>query len=141
MTEVLIRIDGEPRGKGRPRFGRGRVYTDAQTATYERMIALQARAAMRGKDMLTGPLKVRVYAEFPIPASWPKWKRTAATARALYHTGKPDADNLVKVVDALNGIVWADDSQVACVTAWKRYGPDPHLSIVVSELPEVKEVA
>lgn len=143
MSDILIRLDGEPRGKGRPRFGRGRTYTDATTRRYEEHLGNQATIAMIGRELLTGPLRVKVYAEFPIPASWPKWKRTAATARAVYHTGRPDTDNLVKVIDALNGIVWRDDSQVAHVTAWKRYGPEPHLSIIVSELPDasVKEAA
>lgn len=136
MAEILIRLDGEPRGKGRPRFGRGRTYTDPLTAAYERALRWEAKSAMKGRAILTGPLKVRVYAEYGIPESWPKWKRTVAMAGALYHTGAKDLDNTAKLMDALNGVVWKDDGQVACITAWKKYGPDPHVSFIVSELPD-----
>lgn len=37
-------------------------------------------------------------------------------------TGKPDVDKLARaVLDALTGIVWADDAQVAGLAAYKRY--------------------
>lgn len=138
---VVIRLEGTPRGKGRPRMGRNRVvYTDDATRAYEDALRWQAQGAMRGRDLLTGPVKLRVYAEFPIPASWPQWKRTAA-ARALFHGSVPDLDNIVKCKDALNGIVWADDSQVAMLTAWKKYGPDPHVTFIVSQLSEPSDAA
>lgn len=135
--EIFIRLDGPPRGKGRPRFGRGRTYTDAATQRYEDAIRWEARTAMRGREPLTGPVKLRVYAEFPIPASWSKARKAAAIAGAVWHTGRPDLDNLIKCSDALNGIVWGDDSRVAFTTAWKKYGPDPHVKFIVSELVEV----
>ena len=44
------------------------------------------------------------------PSSWPK-KRKAA---AHYVTGKPDVDNVCKLVaDAMNGIAYRDDAQIA----------------------------
>lgn len=138
---VVIRLDGEPRGKGRPRFGRNRAYTDDYTRSYERALGWQAKAAMGDRTPLTGPLKVRVYAEFGIPKSWPKAKREAAAAGKVWHTSTPDADNLAKCKDALNGIVWRDDSQVAMLTAWKRYGLDPHVKFVVTQLADVPEDA
>lgn len=37
--------------------------------------------------------------------------------------GRPDIDNLTKLVlDALNGVAYADDAQVIRLTATKRYG-------------------
>ena len=37
-------------------------------------------------------------------------------------TGRPDVDNYAKaVMDALNGIAYNDDSQVACLTSRKQY--------------------
>jgi Holliday junction resolvase RusA-like endonuclease len=39
-----------------------------------------------------------------------------------YMTKKPDLDKLVRcVLDALTGVVWKDDSQVASLSASKRY--------------------
>jgi len=132
---ILIRLDGQPKGKGRPRFGRGRTYTDATTQRYEDAIRWQARSAMVGRKPFAGPVKVRVYAEYQIPKSWPKAKREAAMAGGVYHTGRgSDIDNTAKLMDALNGIVWNDDRQVVHIIAWKKYGPEPHVSFVVSAL-------
>lgn len=41
------------------------------------------------------------------------------------HPIRPDADNLLKFVnDALNGVVWRDDSQIAWVMYTKTYVQD-----------------
>lgn len=42
-------IDTRPIPKGRPRFGRGRTYTDERTAAFEAHVALVARQAMKGR--------------------------------------------------------------------------------------------
>lgn len=40
------------------------------------------------------------------------------------HSSKPDVDNLTKpILDALNGVVWEDDGQVAHLTVGKYYCP------------------
>ena len=49
-----------------------------------------------------------------------------------YHTGKPDADNLVKFVcDSLNGLFWRDDSIICRATAIKMYGEQPRTEITI----------
>ena len=53
----------------------------------------------------------------------------------VWHTGKPDLDKLVRCVkDALTGVAWSDDSQVAVVKASKAYGPSPGALITVSKI-------
>jgi len=50
----------------------------------------------------------------------------------MMHTKKPDADNCLKFVkDCLNGIVWHDDAQVACVKAMKVLADKPMTKITV----------
>ncbi len=45
---------------------------------------------------------------------------------------RPDLDNLVKAVkDALNGVLWRDDSQVIELEAKKIYGNPPGVEIEV----------
>ena len=131
---VRIEFPGLPRGKGRPRSriastatGRAfvHVYTDAKTVQYEKALAWQAKAAMRGRAPLAGPLAVRVFAMMPIPASWPRRDREAALAGTKFHMTTPDSDNLAKSIDALNGIVWLDDDQIVCLMVLKEYGADP----------------
>ena len=47
---------------------------------------------------------------------------------------KPDADNIIKVVqDALNGVAYHDDKQVMYVTAKKVYSAIEGLDITVGE--------
>ena len=50
-------------------------------------------------------------------------------------TGKPDADNLAKVIsDALIGIVYVDDAAVCDVRVVKRYADAPLIHVEVQEL-------
>ena len=62
----------------------------------------------------------------PIPKSWPKKRMMAAIQNELYHTSKPDLDNLIKgLKDPLSGLVWVDDAQVIeyRTPTEKCYGP------------------
>ncbi|NBT78166.1 MAG: RusA family crossover junction endodeoxyribonuclease [Betaproteobacteria bacterium] len=132
MSEVAFFVFGTPKGKGRPRFSRksGRAYTPAQTAAYESTVAYAGHTAMQGKSLLEGPVGVKMTAVFGIPASWSKKRQ----AEALHHTSKPDADNIAKCCDALNGIVWKDDAQIARISISKVYGEVPGLHVFVEAL-------
>ena len=121
----------DPRGKGRPRLGRGRTYTDAKTVAFEKAVGFQARAQMRGAP-LTGPLKITITCAFEMPRSWSKKKRAALAGRP--HTQKPDADNVLKAIaDALNGIVYADDKQLAIMTVEKRWAERGGFGVIIEE--------
>jgi Holliday junction resolvase RusA-like endonuclease len=124
-------------GKGRPRFVRatGRTYTPAKTANYEAILAAAGIDAMihEGWHPLAGPLEVRVTAFMPIPRSWSRKKQQAALEGAI-RPGKPDADNILKTLDALNNIVWRDDAQIAEARVSKLYDAQPRLEIEVQKL-------
>lgn len=133
---VSLALPGPPRGKGRPRFGRAgqfvRVWTDRKTATYEEALSEVALIAMRALQPREGPLSVQMEAGMPIPASWSQKKRQAALAGDLCPIGKPDFDNIAKIVgDALNKIVWRDDSQIVVCAFRKFYAAEPALRISV----------
>lgn len=129
---ISITVPGEPVAKARPRFTKnGHVYTPKKTAVYEQVIGLHARAAMKGHKILTGPIRLSVTAYMPIPQSWSLKQKTKAMSGALRHTKRPDLSNIIKSVeDALNGIVYADDSQIDDSHIVKRYGI-PRTEIVV----------
>lgn len=59
MTVIHINFDGRLIGKGRPRFGKGRVYTPAKTLAAETSLGLEAKVVMhqRKLKMLEGPVK------------------------------------------------------------------------------------
>ena len=56
-----------------------------------------------------------------VPVSWTKAKKAAALRQEI-SPGKPDADNVAKIVlDSLNDIAWVDDSKVSILTVRKQY--------------------
>ena len=128
---VNLWIPGQPVGKGRPRFGNGRAYTPAPTAKAEKRIAAIASDAMQdaGLEPFTGPVSVIIIARYRIPPSWPKAKREAAE-RHDFSPGKPDLDNVIKLVlDAIQGVVMEDDVQVAMVEAIKTFSHKPGIVV------------
>jgi Holliday junction resolvase RusA-like endonuclease len=133
---ITFTVPGIPSGKGRARFVRatGRAYTPAKTVSYEGQLKHFAQQAMNGREPLQGPLSVSVEAIFPKPVSWSK-KRAAAT---LWHTSKPDSDNLLKCLDGLNGVVWRDDAQIARAEITKIYSTDGSawLRVIIEPLGE-----
>ena len=134
MTEICITIPGNPVAKGRPRMTKsGRAYTPLRTRQYEDMVRSYAEIAMIGHKAITGPLTARVAAFFDIPASWPQWKRDAALDGSMRHTSTPDLDNLTKVVDGLNGVVFHDDSAICNIVATKGYSAKPRLEIIITK--------
>ena len=128
---IRFEVPGQPVAKGRPRVavigGRARAYTPAKTVNYEASVAYAGKDAMVGKEPLDGPLALTVFAHFLTPKRGKK--------EGDYHTGRPDADNVLKAAaDALNGIVWRDDAQVASAQIIKTYANTPKLVIEVRAL-------
>ena len=119
---IVFIIYAEPTAKGRPRFSRGRTYTPRRTKKYEERVAEIARKEMGDKPPVKGAIKMTVSAYFQVPSSWPNWKQQAAQTGLLGHTHRPDLDNLGKSIsDALNGIVYEDDSQIVEMNIKKGY--------------------
>lgn len=134
---VRFFVPGKPQGKGRPRAAaRGkfvRMYTPEKTASYESTIALAASQAMAGRPPIEGPVVASIFIALPVPASWSKKKQAQALADQLLPITKPDSDNVVKAVfDAINGVVWGDDTQVVDHVARKRYRARPGVSVTIS---------
>lgn len=120
-------VDGKPQGKARPRFSRGHAYTPETTVRYETLVRVAARQALArvpGVWQKDVPMSLSVDAIFAVPKSWSQARKEAAVA-GLYSPGKPDADNIAKVVmDALNSEVYCDDKQIKQLSVSKRYSPD-----------------
>lgn len=136
MEAITISVPGNPVAKGRHRFsnhgGFVKAYTPAKTRKYEELVARAARRVMGSLPPLTCPVRVDVVAFLPVPKSWSKLKTSMALAGEVLPTGRPDKDNFEKAaVDALNGIVYADDSQITDGGTRKRYSEKPGLHIIV----------
>ena len=128
---VRIILDGKPVAKSRPRFTkRGFAYTPPTTVEYEKALKAEAESEMNGRPPMECPVRVRLEYWFPIPKSYSKKKREELIGQP--HTKKPDLDNLVKTLDALNGVVFKDDSQIVDIRAQKMYGEVPYTIIEVT---------
>ena len=135
---LTINVPGEMRGKGRHRIGRGKggksvAYSDSKTESAEAWVRWCAIQAV-GQPQLAGPLVLAVDVTCAIPESWSKRSKVDAVAGVIRPTGKPDADNLLKLIaDALNKVVWRDDSQLVEVRLSKRYGITPGAVLTIYE--------
>jgi len=140
MTSIVIELAGEPKGKGRLRHTRtGRAYTPASTRSYQTALAWAAQVAMRGRRPLEGPLQLLVRACLPIPTSWSKKRQRLAAANEVKPTVRPDFDNITKMVDGLNGIIWRDDSQVVDARIVKLYSERPRLELTITPIAEATD--
>lgn len=94
--------------------------------------------AAEGQPMLDGPLRLEVAFVFPRPKNHYGTGRNAGVLKrdvALFHNTKPDLDKLLRAIgDALTGLVWRDDSQVAFVQARKIYGEQACAVITVRRI-------
>ena len=124
-------VPGKIAGKGRPRWhGGGRPHTPPETVKAEQWVRLCALQA--GVTLIEGPVSLDLTAMCAIPTSWSKRKRAEALAGAAWAVRKPDIDNVAKLVgDALNGIAWADDAQIARITGERRWACDGQERLVV----------
>lgn len=117
MKALTITIPGEPKRKERPRVNTrtGNVYTPSTTTSAEAVIAQEVKSHCVG---------------------WgepPYWTKGNVRVDVLFVThknpknpaGRMDVDNCAKLVmDALNKLVWADDSQVSDLVASIRRGAE-----------------
>ncbi len=143
---VFISLAGPARGKGRPRAtvrnGHAAVYTDDKTAKYESQLRYAAEQAMAGRPPTIQPVTLLMTVRFAIPVAWSRKKRTAALLGHVRPTVKPDADNTLKLSDALNGICFVDDKQVVDARVCKVYADAPGLAIEISTIvAPLREIA
>lgn len=130
----------QPRQRHRVVHAGGRAFAQNYTPardpvnSFKAAVQLAASQAYCGAP-LEGPLRMSAVFVFPRPKSM-HWK-TRPMPR-VWHTSRPDRDNLIKSVqDALNGILWRDDSQICAGEPVKLVAAgdeQPHVEIVIEVL-------
>ena len=114
MTRLIYPV--KPKSAPRPRVTKFGTYNDKSYTSWKKGLALIAMTKF--KEPLTGAVEMRINFFFKYPKSWSK-KRKQST---IWHTSRPDVDNLQKAcLDSLNGIAYIDDSQVCYLTSKKQY--------------------
>lgn len=137
MLVVTFQVDGDPVPKGRPRFARRghfvQTYTDSKTIEYETLVAMKARQAIGASEPLKGALSVFLYLRYTVPPSYTK-KRKEACLNGSEFPKRIDIDNVYKsITDAMNGIVYLDDSQIVEAHIKKLYAEEGGANIMVQE--------
>jgi Holliday junction resolvase RusA-like endonuclease len=135
---VTYLVEGNPVGKGRPKFARRgnfvSTYTPSKTRNYEDLIKDAAKQAMGSNEVLETPVTVAIYITVPIPASYSKKRTEACLSGSERPIKKPDIDNVAKCfLDAMNEIVYKDDTQVLTLHITKVYGTVGMVEVMVKE--------
>jgi Holliday junction resolvase RusA-like endonuclease len=107
-------------------------YLPAESRSEQGAVRMFASLAMAGRPPLEGPLDLRMTAFMPIPPSWSLKKQRQALEGAIFPTGRPDADNLVKqILDGVQKIVMREDAQVVSLHVWKRWSDRPRVVVEI----------
>jgi Holliday junction resolvase RusA-like endonuclease len=146
VSTLAFTITGEPKGQPRPRaFTRkmgsvhvARFYDSDVADEWKRAVQIVVLdASIVHKWPLTlGPVAISMCFSLPRPKSHFGAKGLKASA-PVHHSGKPDADNLAKLVmDQItkSGRIWKDDSQVVSLTAHKLWasGNESGCSVLIA---------
>ncbi len=121
MISFTVHI--KPKAWQRVARGNGFSFVPKETRAFKSAFAI---AALPHKPLkpLDGPLEVSIGFQMESP------KKPSNP----YPRG--DAENYSKsVCDSLNGIIWADDSQIIKLVVTKQYGPKNLINITIKEVP------
>ena len=135
---VTFKVDANPVGKQRARYAkRGnfvQTYTPDKTRNYESLIKEAAIEAMGSSEPLETPVTLYLYIRAPIPKSLPKKRIEACLSGLEKPIKKPDASNVLKSVeDAMNGVVYKDDSQIVNIHVSKVYSSVSGVDVCIKE--------
>lgn len=109
-----------------------------RTRPWRHAVTAAAAARLNGAPLLTGPIRVDAHFYFPRPKSHYRTGRHSSQLRPdapKYHASSPDLDKLARAIgDALAGVAFRDDRQIAAWGLSKTYGDRAHAIVQVSEL-------
>ena len=134
---VLV-IEGDPRPLLRARIvrrGRHAALMDPEENVSAKAL-FQSVWLRAGRPRLERgvPIELELVCMFARPASHYGTGRNHLEVRGrapVFHTQRPDLDNLVKLVkDALNGLAWHDDSQIVSLSANKLWTTETPRTLV-----------
>ena len=125
-------IPGPPIPQTRHRLGKGHFYDP--NAQHKETIGLILISQSKGKT-LQGPLAAKLSFFMPIPQHLSQ-KKQHQLINQYHHKKNADLDNLIKLIlDAANNVLYNDDSQIASISAIKKYDTNPRTELILEKLP------
>lgn len=135
-------VHGIPKAQPRPRAfhsqGKTRVFTPGTAEAWKASIAVACGPAI-GSFLDHQPVSISITLYLPRPRHHFRSNGLLKDTAPLFHTSKPDVDNLAKaVLDCLSHIgIWSDDAIIAHLSVRKEYGREIGARICISnELSE-----
>ena len=123
MIKQKFIIKGDPIPQKRHRMGRGFSYDPSSKD--KKITRIQLKSQQKKKFIHTGSVNMFITFFMKRPKSdyrSGKFSKYLKKDSPIYHTKKPDIDNLLKyIMDCCNGIIYKDDSQIHYVNASKVY--------------------
>ena len=138
---LMFDVEGDPQPK--PRMTHKDKYEPSPAVqrywAWKKLVQLSISHATAGQfKLMTGPVRVTAFFQIPIPASWSRAKKHDAELRLILPVskGSGDYDNYLKgIKDAMNQIVYHDDSQVIGVGEGSMYYSSAcGCSVIVEEI-------
>lgn len=132
--QLFFTFEIEPTPQLRPRVSSRpyiRVYDPPKVKQFKSLLRSLAVNQYARPPML-GPLSVSLTFYRPVQKSISQSERELRLSNQSKPVVKPDTDNYIKAtLDALNGVLWHDDSQIVKIIGEKRYGDHPKITVSV----------
>ncbi len=132
---IKFTIDGKPMAWQRARVNHatGAFFETSKQSSFKTLVVMAARVA--GVKISVAPICLTLTFYFSRPK---KYCSKKYSQMRLVMPKRPDMDNCLKMIgDALNGIAWADDSQI-CETHVRKFyheiGLGPRTDVTISEI-------
>lgn len=128
----MFTIHTPPVPQKQTQFGKGRCYDPSKQA--KESIQWQIRP-YAPKEPITGPVSLYLTFLLPIPKSTSKLIRRQMIEGKILPIMRPDFDNLAYLItNAMNQLIYKDDSQVVDAKIMKRYGEEPQTIVKIVQL-------
>lgn len=136
---IILKIFGEPKSQKRHRHTRiggfVRTYDPSSTDKGDFLSIIQAHAP---KTPLTEPLRVEIDLYFTRPKGHYGTGKNSGKLKdnaPIWHTAKPDVDNVFKfITDSMKGVFYKDDSYIVSSSVTKRYDEKPRIEIKIDTI-------
>lgn len=131
---MIFSVPGQPVGKARARVIRNGAYTPQKTKDYQQSVREYANIVKNDVEY-DQPIKIKLTMYYKIPKSTSKKKRAMMMNHEIRPMVKPDMDNVEKaILDALNKVIYNDDSQVVECVKSKWYSDTPCVLIEITNV-------